>query len=143
MLASLVLLQVSKSSYAVVAFREVAIVILMETTRFDCVRTDACVYPQMLFDRKVPGNHVTRQSSAFKNDTKHQPRFEKLRKANNVSLMTKKCKTQQLTYIYVGEGLCVRNGKYYVVQQTFNLGHHYRMVISAVPCFTTAIDLSH
>lgn len=36
------------------------------------------------------------------------------------------CKTQ--TYVYVGEGLCMRNKKYYVVQQTHSLGHYYHQV---------------
>ena len=105
----------------------------------------------MSFDRKVPGKHVTRQSvtskksgsridSSIPSEIRQHPRLSELRMEYNASLTTRKCNAQQPTYVYVGEGLCVRDRKFYVVQQTYNLGRHYRTVISAVICLIRAND---
>ena len=55
-----------------------------------------------------------------------QPAMQTLKQRHQTDL----CMAQQ--YVYVGEGLCMRHKRYYVVQQTFNLGRHYHQVRVAV-----------
>ena len=110
----------------------------------------------MLISRRSEGSQkrnrpapITKTSESILDEASHPSKLHHLQRTRNLSLETHMemlpkirdkdspmtlnqshqidlCRTRQ--YLYIGEGLCMRNGMYYTVQQTFNLGRHYQQV---------------